>query len=133
MTTTTNSENNGTTVNLRIEGATNIIFDGMVTIKSGGTHKCDGNSGNFWSITGPTVPDAIDTASKLHEFTWNYKFDGGHNSCLITSIGDTSQNNGRYWLIFINDEPIQKGMCRQKVKENDKIVVKLDNFNAGCR
>jgi transcriptional regulator of NAD metabolism len=66
------------TVNLRIEGEKNTIFESIVstegkkvTTASGGTHICDGTNNNASFTSGPTVTSALDSASKLNGFTWD--------------------------------------------------------------
>lgn len=68
-----------TAVKLRVEGATETRFEGIVftrghnvTTPSGGTHDCDGTNNHINPNPGPTCTSALDTASKLDSF----QFDG---------------------------------------------------------
>ena len=67
-----------TLVNLRIEGATNTIFEGTVLTKghnvttpSGGLHQCDGTNNDANPSPGPTCTSALDDASKMNSFPFD--------------------------------------------------------------
>ena len=71
-------DNEGIYVNLRIEGATETIFEGPVfssghnvTTQSGGTHHCDGTNNDTHLTPGPTATSALDNASDVSQFTWD--------------------------------------------------------------
>ena len=70
--------NQGVLVNLRIEGAVETIFEGLVfsrghnvTTQSGGTHHCDGTNNHINPTPGATATSALDDASDLAHFTWD--------------------------------------------------------------
>ena len=67
-----------TLVNLRVEGATETIFEGSifttghdVTTALGGTHICNGKNNDANANAGPTCTSALDDGSKLAKFSFN--------------------------------------------------------------
>ncbi len=74
----TRAQNTEVTVNLRIEGDKNTIFEASILTKgktvttiSGGTHICDGTNNNANSIPGPTITSTLDLAATNTNFTWD--------------------------------------------------------------
>lgn len=74
----TKAQDTEVTVNLRIEGDKNTLFEAniltkrkTVTALSGGTYKCDGTNNNAHSIPGPTVISTLDLAATIANFTWD--------------------------------------------------------------
>lgn len=66
------------TINLRVEATTLTIFEGQITITAhemtpnqGGTHECDGPSGQS---PGGTMLTGLDDAARLDRFTWDGRF-----------------------------------------------------------
>lgn len=73
----TNAQDTAVTVNLRIEGEENTLFEASILTKRkivttilGGTHKCDGTNNNAHSIPGPTATSTLDLAATNANFTW---------------------------------------------------------------
>jgi hypothetical protein len=74
----TRAQDTEVTVNLRIEGNENTIFEANILTKgkpvttiSGGTHICDGTNNNANSIPGPTIISTLDLAAINTNFTWD--------------------------------------------------------------
>ena len=70
--------NEPTSLKLRIEGSTKIIFEGIiittghnVTTASGGNHHCNGTNNGQSLLPGPTCANALDDASKLSHFAFD--------------------------------------------------------------
>jgi hypothetical protein len=119
-----------TTVNLRVEGATQTVFEGPittdghdVTTAAGGTHPCDGSNVNTNTSTGPTASSALDDAARLHGFTWDGTFDSGFGDFLISRIAsDTIDPSTHYWSLYVNNAFAQSGGCGQRVAAGDEVL-----------
>ncbi|KAG9119960.1 hypothetical protein FRC07_004767 [Ceratobasidium sp. 392] len=125
-----------TLVNLRIEGAKETIYEGIiptkghnVTTASGGTHHCDGTNLNANPTPGPTATGALDNAAKALGFTWDGTYDGSFDDYFITRIGGSTQTATQFWGVLLNGKFTEVGGCQQKVKKNDKILWAYDAFN----
>src|SRR5436309_4897059 len=78
------------TVDLRVEGSSQTLFEGgvttdgrNVTTASGGTHKCDGTNGAANPTAGPTMTTALDDGAKAAGFTWDGTYDSGYDDFFI--------------------------------------------------
>ncbi|THH26516.1 hypothetical protein EUX98_g7672 [Antrodiella citrinella] len=128
--------NLGTFVNLRVEGATDTIFEGLiftrghnVTTVSGGNHHCDGTNNDENPRPGPTCTSALDSASYLAKFTFDGTFDPQFDDFFITSIGDSTQNVTQFWGILLNFQFTPVGGCQQEVQLGDQVLWAFDAFS----
>ncbi|CAF3592286.1 unnamed protein product [Rotaria socialis] len=126
----------GTTVNVRIEGKTNTIFESNVftrghnvTTVSGGTHHCDGTNLNSHPTAGPTATSALDDASKHGHFTWDGTFSTTYDDFFITRIGSDAQTTTQFWGILVNYNYTTAGGCQTRVQKNDQVLFAFDAFN----
>ena len=125
-----------TTVQLRVEGATQTLFEGPVTTdghaidKGGGPHPCDGTNGGANPVAGPTMTSALDDWSRSGGLPWTGTwFDFGDFG--IDSIGPDAARlpNGPFWGYALNFVPSQVGGCQQQVQEGDEVLYGYDFFS----
>lgn len=125
-----------TTVNLRVEGVTQTIFEGPVTTDghdvtsaAGGTHPCDGSTVVTNTSTGPTATSALDDAARLKGFSWDGTYDGTFNDFLISRVAnDTIDPSTHYWSLYVNDAFAQSGGCGQRVAAGDEVLWANSDF-----
>ena len=152
------AEDHPTSVNLRIEGSTNTIFEDSVetrghnvTTVSGGNHHCDGTNNNENPSPGPTCTSALDDAAHRHHFAFDgyvsyflishcggwlihgakrySTFSTAIDDFFITSIAGDTQTSTESWGILINFEFTAVGGCQQEVKHDDDVLFAFDAFN----
>lgn len=123
-------------VNLRIEGATNTIYEAPilsgprnVTTPSGGTHKCDGTNLGANPAPGNTPTDALDAASKLAKFPFDGTYSTTFDDFFITSIGTSTQTSTQFWGLLVNYQFTEVGGCQQEVKAGDNVLWAFDAFS----
>ena len=127
------------TVNLRVEGSTQTLFEGAVTTdaktltKDGsGPHPCDGTNGGVNASPGPTMTGAMDDGATAAGFTWDATWDDGYQDFFISRIGpDTNTgapNYQPYWGYFRNWIATQIGGCQQRVQTGDEVVFAYSSF-----
>ena len=84
-----------TQVKMRVEGATQTIFEGDVTTDghdvttpSGGTHKCDGTNGGANPSPGPTPTAALDDGTRARRhYTWDGTWFDDFQDFLVDRVG----------------------------------------------
>jgi hypothetical protein len=126
-------------VNLRVEGRTQTIFDGPVTTDghdvttaSAGTHKCDGTNGGAEPSPGPTATAALDDAARQAGFTFDGEYGNfGIDDYFITRVAqDTRDASSEFWSLWIDFNFAQKGGCQQRVAQGDDVLWALIPFSA---
>ncbi|TDL28705.1 hypothetical protein BD410DRAFT_239413 [Rickenella mellea] len=128
--------NEGTIVNLRVEGLDKTTFEGPiftrghnVTTASGGDHHCDGTNNGENPKPGPTCTSALDDASRRHGFTFDGTFFAEFDDFFITRIGPDTQTSTQFWGILLNFQFTPVGGCQQQVKFEDQVLFAFDAFN----
>jgi hypothetical protein len=124
-------------VNLRVEGATQTIFDGPVTTdghaittpSSGGPHPCDGTNGGASTTPGPVATAALDDGARVHGFGWDATWSAGFSDFLVTGVGGESQTTTQFWGYLLNFAFPSVGGCQQKVTQGDEVLWVFDAFN----
>jgi hypothetical protein len=123
-------------VNLRVEGATQTIFEApvvtnghTVTTSSGGTHVCDGTNGGANPTAGPTATAALDDAAAASAFTWDGSFSTAFDDYFITRIGGDTQTSSQFWGILLNYQFTPVGGCQQRVHSGDQVLFAFDAFS----
>ena len=125
-------------VNLRVEGRTQTIFDGPVTTDghdvttpSAGTHKCDGTNGNAEPSPGPTATAALDDAARQAGFTFDGEYGNfGIDDYFFTRIAqDTRDESSEFWSLWIDFGFSDKGGCQKRVREGDDVLWALIPFS----
>jgi len=126
-------------VNLRVEGRTDTLFDGPVTTDghdvttaSGGTHECDGTNGPTPEPEpGPTATAALDDAARLARFTWDgtYSSDPTFPDYFISRIANDSVDpSSEYWSLWINFDFASEGGCQQRIRQGDDVLWGLSPY-----
>lgn len=126
-----------TAVNLRIEGASQTIFEGPVTTDGRLVrgHPCDGTSSTQPpQAPGATVGAALDDAALASGFSWTGNWQnntfGGVNygdDFFIPEIGGETASGGQFWGLYRNEGFADHGACQQQVSVGDRIVFALAN------
>jgi hypothetical protein len=125
-----------TQVKLRVEGATQTIFEGDVTTDghdvttpSSGTHKCDGTNGGANPSPGPTPTTALDDGARLGAYTWDGTWFDSFQDFLIDRVGPDSATQDQFWGQYVNSQPSQVGGCQQLVGSGDEVLWAFDAFS----
>jgi len=121
--------NEGTVVNLRVEGNTKTVFEGPVFTRghdvdppSGGKHHCDGTNMGAHPTPGPTATGALDDASKVGHFDWDGEFFPQFDDYLVATIDGITQTPNEFWNLFVNFNFAQVGGCQQRVQFEDEVL-----------
>lgn len=124
-------------VNLRIEGATDTIYEAPIltrghdiTTESGGTHHCDGTNLGANPQPGATCTSALADAGRLKHFTFDATFFTEFDDYFITRIADSAQTDTQFWGILLNFVFTPVGGCQQQVASFDHVLWAFDAFNA---
>jgi hypothetical protein len=119
------------TVNLRVEGATNTLFDGSVTTDGhaieqdkAGPKPCDGTNNGANPAPGPTVTSALDTA-----LAWDGTWSNSLKDFQINRIGPDASTSTQFWGLVLNFKQLQVGGCQQQVKAGDQVLIAFDLFS----
>ena len=125
-----------TQVKLRVEGATQTIFEGDVTTDghdvttpSSGTHKCDGTNGGANPSPGPTPTTALDDGARLGSYTWDGTWFDSFEDFLVDRVGPDSATQSQFWGQFVNSKPSQVGGCQEIVGAGDEVLWAFDAFS----
>jgi hypothetical protein len=119
------------TVNLRVEGPNETVFDGPVTTDAhdvttdtAGTHKCDGTNGGAEPEPGPTATGALDDAAKQAGFTIDGNYGNfGIDDYFIERVADQQVDpNSEYWSLWIDQQFSDKGGCQKRVHAGEDVL-----------
>jgi len=126
------------TVNVRIEGATETLFEGPLSVTPHGVRAtsdpverpCDGiNSLDPWN----TVPEPTPTAASVDAMSLiGETFDGqwypGFDDYFIKRFGPDAEREGRSWGILVNDVFTNVGGCQYQLSEGDEVLWAYNAF-----
>jgi hypothetical protein len=120
------------TVDLRVEGSTDTIFEGTVKTDGhsieqdkNGPQPCNGTNGGANPTAGPTVTSALDDAVAW-DGTWNPSF----SDFLVNRIGSDKATDTQFWGTALNGTPTELGGCQVQVKSGDEVLWAYDMFSA---
>jgi hypothetical protein len=125
------------TVNLRVEGATQTIFEGpvitdvhQVTTPSDGVPRtCDGSGAG--NPSGPTAIGALDDAARQSGFGWDALWDASFNDYYpFLRIGPDTIDANHYPALYVNWAFAQVGGCGQRVNGGEDVLFAYEDFNA---
>ena len=127
------------TVNLRVEGSSQTLYEGSVTTDAKtltkdntGPHPCDGTNGGVNATPGPTMTGAMDDGLTAAGFSWAATWDDGYQDFFISRIGpDTNTgapNYQPYWGYFQNWVATQIGGCQQQVAAGDDVLFAYSSY-----
>ena len=120
------------TVNLRVEGASDTIFEGKVRTDGhaieqdkNGPQPCDGTNGGANPTPGPTVTSALDDA-----VAWDGSYNPSFSDFLVNRIGSDAATDTKFWGTAVNGTPTELGGCQVQVKTGDQVLWAYDMFSA---
>jgi hypothetical protein len=124
-------------VNLRVEGQSQTIFDGPVTTdghnvttQTSGTHRCDGTNNGAHPTPGPTATAALDDGARLNGFTWDGEwFEQDFEDFAITRVAGESATSTQFWGYAVNFEFASAGGCQTRVNQGDEVLWIFDAFS----
>src|SRR4051794_13155078 len=127
------------TVNLRVEGSSQTLYEGPVTTDAKtltkdntGEHPCDGTNGGKYPSPGPTVTGALDDGATAAGFTWDASWNDGYGDFFINRIGPDTNTGAPdyqpYWGYFLNGVTTPDGGCQTRVNQGDGILFAYANF-----
>jgi hypothetical protein len=127
------------TVNLRVEGSTQTVFEAPVTTDAhlvdggdgSGAHQCDGLNADpgKYSGPGPTVTGAFDDASKLGPFSWFGTYGAGAPDFYIREVAGEHDTNSSFWYLVRNWNGLMTGGCQEQVQQGDDVLIALTGFD----
>ncbi len=124
------------TVNLRVEGVADTIFDGSVvtdahqttTPTDGVARPCDGT--NSGGAPRPTAIGALDDGSKAAGFAWDAGWDSGFGDYYpFLQIGSETIDSSHYLAFYLNWVYANFGGCTQTVEQGDEVLFAHSNFS----
>ena len=125
------------TVNLRVEGISDTIFDGPVVTDShqtttptdGVSRPCDGT--NNGGAPAPTAIGALDDGSKAGGFVWDAQWDTGFKDYYpFLRIGsETIDSSSHYLAFYLNWVYADFGGCTQTVEQGDEVLFAHSDFS----
>jgi hypothetical protein len=123
-------------VNLRVEGQSQTIFDGpvttdghQITTQSGGTHPCDGTNNGAHPSPVPTPTAALDDGARLNSFTWDADWFPSFNDFIVKRVAGESATASQFWGVGVNFALSQSGGCQTQVRQGDEVLWIFDAFN----
>jgi hypothetical protein len=123
-------------INLRVEGQSQTIFDGPVTTDghqiatpSGGTHPCDGTNNGAHPSPVPTATAALDDGARLNNFTWDADWFPTFNDFIVKRVAGDVATSSQFWGYAVNFAFAQVGGCQMRVRQGDEVLWIFDAFN----
>ena len=127
------------TVNLRVEGSTQTLFEGPIatdaktlTKDASGPHNCDGTNKGTNPTPGPTMTGALDDGAIAAGFTWDASYDSGFDDFFINRIGPDTNTGAPdyqpYWGYFLNGVASSLGGCQQQVHQGDDVLFAYSSY-----
>lgn len=125
------------TVDVRVEGASQTLFEGPVTTygheitsPSGGTHPCDGTNNAANPAPGGTTTTALVDALYTVGTPWDGTFEPAFDDYDITSIGHDAQTATQFWGVLDNWQFTPVPGCEFEPRANDQVLWAYNAFNA---
>jgi hypothetical protein len=127
-----------TTVNVRVEGATETLFEGPVSATPHGVkatsdmveRPCNGiNSLDPWNTTPEPTPtsSAVDAMSLIGE-TFDGQWYPGFNDYFIKRFGPDAEKGGKSWGIVVNNVFTNVGGCQYQLDAGDEVLMAYNAF-----
>ena len=130
------------TVNVRIEGATETLFEGPVAVEPHGVKASSDTAGKLRSCDGinsldpsnavpePTPTSAAADAMGLIGETFDGRWYPGFNDYFITRFGPDREVAGKSWGILVNDTFSNVGGCQYGLDEGDEVLWIYNAFSS---
>lgn len=123
-------------VNLRVEGQSQTLFDGpvttdghQITTQSGGTHPCDGTNNGAHQSPVPTATAALDDGARLNSFTWDADWFPSFNDFIVNRVAGEAATSSQFWGVGVNFALSQTGGCQTRVQQGDEVLWVFDAFS----
>ena len=131
------------TVNLRVEGSAETLFEGSVTTdaeeintpSSGGSHPCDvkdnGSNGGF-GVSSGTPTTALRDAAVAHGLTFDATWSSEYNDFLVSEVGpDLNGGAPEYpsWGYAVNYTTAGVGGCQFQLAPGSEVLWAYNYFN----
>jgi hypothetical protein len=123
-------------VNLRVEGERQTIFDGPVTTDghtittpSGGTHPCDGTNGDAHPAPVPVATAALDDGARINGFALDADWFDSFEDFVVTEVAGERQTSNQFWGYAVNFQFASVGGCQMQVRQGDEVLWIFDAFN----
>jgi hypothetical protein len=127
------------TVNVRIEGNTETLFEGPVSVTPHGVEatsdtverSCNGiNSLDPWNTTPEPTPtsSAVDAMSLIGE-TFDGQWYPGYDDYFIKRFGTDAEKGGKSWGILVNNTFTDVGGCQYQVDAGDEVLWAFNAFD----
>jgi hypothetical protein len=135
---TSTAEATPITVNVRVEGATETLFEGPVSVIPHGVkaasdtiqRSCNGiNSLDPWNTTPEPTPtsSAVDAMSLIGE-TFDGQWYPGFNDYFIKRFGPDAEKGGKSWGIVVNNVFTNVGGCQYQLDAGDEVLMAFNAF-----
>lgn len=127
-------------VDVRIEGATQTLFEGPVAVEPHGVRASSDGSGKLRSCDGinaldpsNTVPAPAPTAAGADAMalvgeTFDGKWYPGFDDYFITRFGPDREIDGKSWGLLVNDTFSSVGGCQYRLDEGDEVLWAFNAF-----
>jgi uncharacterized membrane protein YgcG len=128
-------------VNVRIEGATETLFEGPVAVEPHGVKASSDPAGKLRSCNGinpldpgnsvpePTPTSAAADAMALIGETFDARWYPGFNDYFITRFGPDREVGSKSWGLLVNDTFTDVGGCQFQLDEGDEVLWIYNAFN----
>ncbi len=127
------------TANVRVEGSTSTLFEGLVTssgnpVKAASDttqHHCDGTNLDANPSPGATATGSATEGLRLAGMDFDAKWFPGFDDYYITRFGPDAENLGAnvYWGILVNDTFTDIGGCQAQVHDGTRVLWAYDAFH----
>jgi hypothetical protein len=127
------------TANIRVEGATSTLFEGLVTssgnpVKAASDttqHHCDGTNLDASPSPGATATGAATEGLRLAGMDFDGKWFPGFDDYYITRFGPDAEDLGAnvYWGILVNDTFTDVGGCQARIHDGHRVLWAYDAFH----
>ena len=126
------------TVNLRVEGVSQTLFEGPVTTyghaiqaASDSTSRlCDGTNDGANPSPGGTATTALVDGLSTVDTSWDGTWVAPFSDYTVTRIGPDSKTNTQFWGLLDNFQFTPGSGCQTAVHANDQVLWAYDAFNA---
>jgi hypothetical protein len=123
-------------VDLRVEGATQTLFEApvttdghAVTTAAGGTHPCDGTNGGANPTAGPTPTAALDDGARLGNFSWDGVWFDGFSDFSVDRVAGDAATTTQFWGSFVDGVQPSVGGCQFRLKDGQEVLWAFDAFS----
>ena len=127
------------TANVRVEGGTSTLFEGLVTssgnpVKAASDttqHHCDGTNLDASPSPGATATGVTTEGLRLAGMDFDGKWFPGFDDYYITRFGPDAENLSAnvYWGILVNDTFTDVGGCQVQVHDGNRVLWAYDAFH----